>query len=300
MKKVILSIILLLNLFDISYAQFEKDYEFIDTLSIESSKILYRIEADTIFTNKNYGCTIKVYIKVYNQHTNKLVQEIKDTTEMGCFSYDIYLEDINLDGNKDIVLDEGPYNLSSTYAILLFNEKSQSYLSPIYFNDYYIDVEKHTLTSSFQQLNARGGSSEKYLIVNGDFILIETESISNDNFYGQFEKKIFINETLNKRIIGNYFIDMNVKHDASKKDSATIEFYSTFNDSLVIKSKYWSELETEDPSYFEENDTLYYCDQEWGCYKYYFKEEYNYTFTNKVKVDTVSFELKDNVWQQLK
>jgi hypothetical protein len=196
-----------------------------------------------------------------------------------------------LDNYNDIVLDLGAYNLNSTYYVWLYDKTKRLFSDYIVFQNNDGLIPDSIFTTTFQELGGRGGYSNIYKIIDGDFILIETRISSNDGYSGSYQNTFYENGKMKVTVDGIYLWD----NSENSNDTVVVRFYEDIFDSLLVEKTIWL-LYHYDDSYKVRTD-LYDKILDNNFYNYIKKEEYNYLKKDgNILVDTTKYKYYKNNW----
>jgi len=287
-------------LISVARAQQINMYLQVDTVRIEDSpeSKIFIFKVDTSEMVTKYGPNdLITHIEITDFNNNSFVQVINDTSERHSFAGGVVYIDINLDGQVDLDIDLGIFNLTPAHSFWLFdNSINKFYYSPEFsqLNDYSIDSSKKEIESHSQSTGGRGGYSEKYKIEKGGLSLIETK---HSNFYNYEHQKVINGVLKTVELQKEEWLE-----DEMSKHLSLIETYKLVNDSLLLTEKSW--LTGVDPRYqkdIEVNENIYNCGPWGGCLKYLRKEVYSYD-TNKVSYaikDTTRYQVINYKWEKV-
>ena len=284
-------IIFNLLLLDSTLAQNETEYDFVDTLKISEAQNspVYIIKTDTSLCSRKYDLVSKILI--FELNTQKLIQEINDTSYIWSFGGEHYYEDINLDGYKDIVIHLGYSNLAPSFSFWLYDETKNEFFPGIDFNvlnEYDIDKKTKIIESQYTSVGGMGFSNSKYSISGNSLILLEYEDQRNFSY----KKEQYLDGKL------SYSEEIKEKYDDEYPNGYfLLEEKKIIYDTLLVSKKEWIIKKSIRPNLTEQKNKVIVCNKLLDCHKYLKREKYNYTFIdNKLIADTTYYIVEINKW----
>lgn len=196
-------------------------YELVLTDEIEVGEF-YSTQARTLFvSNKNSGSI---------ECTNIL----DDSYMIGDFpSNKIFLEDVNFDGKKDILIDDGHFGNQQFVRFTCFLNSSEGYQDCISFSDIYnpsIDKQNKKILSSWRNW-AASHSWAMYVYDGTEYVMTNC-----------LTEELIIEETNSKEEVWQYTIEKLVNDEVQETEEFTTKDYTTeeLHEKLYSENSYWA------------------------------------------------------------